>query len=158
MHAFGAATMRDRSQSRVPAVLATDLHDFVGVRGDDYLLKQGRGADSVIHASDQGHASDFSQHLARKASGGEPGGNDGDGFHAVLSVNFPLHSCNRRFSSVLRLWRVRLLHKLHYQSNYAISSQGKPCKVGSSAVMHRLFSLCAAHLSEHNLRQMLRYL
>ena len=81
-----AGAVRRRGQARVPAVLAAQLHDLVGIGRHDDLGYERRGTRSVVHPGQHRTPRDLAQDLARQASGPEPGRNDGDGAHGTAPL------------------------------------------------------------------------
>ncbi len=51
----------------------------MGVGGDEDLVEHGARARSFVDPGQHGAAGDLAQDLARQASGGETGGDDGEG-------------------------------------------------------------------------------
>ena len=84
VYALSTAAVRSRSHLRLPTVAAADLEDFVRIRRNDYVVEQRGETNDLVNSAHQGLAGDLAQHFARQTSGSEPGGDDGDGSHAVL--------------------------------------------------------------------------
>ena len=86
VHPLGAAAVLGGSHARVPLVAPAYVHDFVGIGGDDDVIEQRGGLDRVVHAPEQRLSRDVAQHLSRQARRGQPGWNDGNGFHGWSSM------------------------------------------------------------------------
>src|SRR5579863_4968254 len=92
--------MRRRSHARVPTMPTAELDNLVRIRGDNYVVQQRRGSNTLVHASKQSLAGNLAQHFARQPGRRKPRWNDRNGFHAI-SVNFLRMSCNRGVGSLL---------------------------------------------------------
>ena len=83
VHPLGAATVRGGGHLGLPAVALADIHNFIGVSGDDHVagMQQRRGTNGFVNPANQEFPGNFAQRFARQPGGSQTCGDDGDGSH-----------------------------------------------------------------------------